>query len=112
MIKLKSLISKNRASLIVGSISEDGEVKSVPSEKTHGHLGFQFGKSWRYNPETNTVYWWQGASEKEKDIVEYHLAERYKYYDIDRHVFMKSIDRMNLGDFNKHWDDMHGGNND
>ena len=115
MIKLKSIILEtfkqtDRYPVIVGVITNDGEIQSKKSTSHHENLNLFKGKTWRYNPKTEIVYWWfniNNVTDLDKELVEDYLNRKYGYF-IDKHISLNSIDTINSGDATKHFKDSHG----
>ena len=85
MIKLKNLIRETRTiPIVVGVIDyEKGVLSTETLGGSHSDQEYSFGSKWRYNPETQTVYWSAlnhgDQTNDDMNNVENHLYKKYGY---------------------------------
>jgi 8-oxo-dGTP diphosphatase len=94
--RVVDLLNKKRDTLtevksqrvVVGIITKNLEVFSKSNIDTHTDLKIlnsrlqsygEDNKRWRYNSDTQTVYWYSHPTDDEKEEVEYNLSKNYNY---------------------------------
>jgi hypothetical protein len=91
---LESVILKEeeerKIPVVVGIVTPEGEIHSAKKlGTTHSIEGYHFGDKWRYNPETQIVYWstqnWSNQSDEDMVAVENHLFKKYNF-EVKSHI--------------------------